>query len=66
MSDWVLKDRDRYFRAWTGIGPAQTTDINEAHRFASKHEALAHPASRFALTLFEPEELPPKEQEGDQ
>jgi len=53
--NWVLKcPRSGYFREWTGIGPRCTQNVADAARFATKREALRHPAYTFSLTSFEP------------
>jgi hypothetical protein len=57
MQKWILKDRNRYFKKWTGIGPAMTDKIDEAELFYSKDAAMQSPAFRFSLTFFEPVEI---------
>ncbi len=52
-----IKGRDFYFKAWTSIGPATTDEVNEAHQFDSKDEALMSAAYRHELSFFEPVEL---------
>jgi hypothetical protein len=62
---WVLLEEAQtkaqrkkiYFKQWTGIGPATTNDLNEAHRFDSKEEAVMSAAYRHSLSFFEPVEL---------
>jgi hypothetical protein len=59
---WVLleelqtkKQRKKiYFKQWTGIGPATTDDLNEAHCFESEEEAILSAAYRHSLSFFEP------------
>lgn len=43
-----------YMMTWTGIGPACTTDLDKAQRFASEQDAMSHPAFTFMLTFFKP------------
>jgi hypothetical protein len=62
---WVLleetqtkqRGKEIYFKGWTGIGPATTDDLEEAHRFASKEEARMSAAYRHSLSFFEPVEI---------
>lgn len=54
---FVLKDGDKYFREWTGIGPACTKKIFEAAQFDTKEDAMRSPAFTFSLTSFEPKEV---------
>jgi hypothetical protein len=62
---WVLLEdfqtkrqgKEMYFKAWTGIGPATTDDLEEAHRFDSKEEAVISAAYRHTLSFFEPVEI---------
>ncbi len=53
---WILQDtlNKKYFKKWTGIGPASTSDISEAEVFESKQEAMQSPAYTFSMTFFEP------------
>ena len=53
---WLLKDTlsKKYFKEWTGIGPAATSSRVEAERFPNKNSAMRSPAYSFALTFYEP------------
>lgn len=50
---WVLKSRSQYFRDWT-IGPRATGNIREAACFATREEALSHPAYYHWSSDYEP------------
>jgi len=62
---WILLEESQtkkqrkkiYFKGWTGIGPATTDDLNEAHRFDSREEAVLSAAYRHSLSFFEPVEI---------
>lgn len=58
METWVLRDQfkgeDIYFLEWTGIGPRGTKDLQKAHKFNSRMEAIKSPAYKFALTNYCP------------
>jgi hypothetical protein len=53
LETWVLRDRKKYLREWTMIGPRTTLNLAEALRFSSEGEAMKHPAYSFELTSFD-------------
>lgn len=63
--EWVLVEkaatrrlgRKIYFRDMTAIGPRCTSDPSQAARFLSREAALASPANRHLLCIFEEERL---------
>ena len=62
---WVLLEevqtkqqgKDIYFKGWTKDGPATTVNLEEAHRFDSREEAIPSQAYRHSLSFFEPVEI---------
>lgn len=47
-----------WFQQMTGIGPMTTANPGMAAIYATKQDALASPAMRFALTMFSVEPAP--------
>lgn len=45
-----------YYKEWTGIGPACTSDFDDAMRYPSVQRARESPAYAFTWTCFEPYE----------
>lgn len=43
-----------YFRKWTGIGPATTSEFTEAATFSDERAAMSSPAYPFMWTNFQP------------
>lgn len=62
---WILleqsltqqKGKQIYFKGWTGIGPALTEDMQEAHRFDSEQACHVSAAYRIKYVSFVPMEV---------
>lgn len=50
----LRSDKPVYFQEWTDIGPACTSQLSKAEKFASVQAARQSRAYPFSLTSFEP------------
>ena len=48
----------QYFKAWTGIGPMATPNLDEAERFDTAQEAMMSPAFSHWSSFYSPQPVP--------
>lgn len=64
-TQWILESNGCYFEKWVLIGPLCTPNIEKAHRFNSRLDAIYDASRHFGLLLYEPIELPARAKSTD-